>query len=234
MSQIIYSDGVDLTLDRVQGNVATDPPFSAAVVLRHINEAYADIYEVSGGGYLTSSHTTLWSSNSDQAIITGTASTSAIAKVITVWASANTTSVGEIVGDTPMDRVDPGTIHALRAASTGLGTYARPKCYAMVRKAMTAADTTTSRYDLLVYPLVASFFFPVFYRKEFIPMDGGASDVPDLNDIETRDMYLLAAARLAPLNGRAELVPSIVGDISMRTKELLDRRAKARQDADQD
>jgi hypothetical protein len=234
MAVLLYSEISDLVLDRIQANVATDAPFTAAEILRHINEAYADVYQISGGGFKLVAASNIWSGGGTASLAAQRAllpSIQTIDQIIQVWASTVVTSDGAESGDVPLDRVDYATINRLHASS-GLGTYATPKVYAIIRGV--ATDTTTNLPTLYWWPSKAGFYFPASYVELFDPFDGGASDYPNVNDIESRDIALLAAARMAPLVGASEFVPAIMMDVSERTRAALDRKLQALMDARQD
>lgn len=237
MSVLLYSEISDLTLDRVQANVSTDAPVSAAELLRHVNEAYADVYEASGGAYTKVAGSVLWTGGGVASLAAewtfpGSSGVEEVREFIQVWASTDVASTGAAATDVPLDPVDYAELLALRNSS-GLGTYAAPKVRAVVRRSQTA-DTDGNRYDLYWWPSVAGFYFPAHYVRQFDPFDGGASDKPDVGDVESRDIALLAAARIAPLIGRAELVPSIISDLSERTRSSLERKLSAQLSAAQD
>lgn len=77
-------------------------------------------------------------------------------------------------------------------------------------------------------------YLPTQYAAQFAPIDSATVTTPDVNDLESRDIALLAAARIAPLAGRAELVPSILADLSANTQAALARMIRAMLDAKHD
>jgi hypothetical protein len=201
------------------------------VLLRFINDAYADIWHASGGGTTAALSSVVWAGST---LGTGgsflQASPFDIDQILHVWATLADTS-GGAQGDIELDRVEHARIMWLRANS-GVGTYATPSLYAAIKqKALT--DATVHRYRLEVWPGVANYFYPISYVSQFTPLNGTTLVTPDVNDIESRDIGLLVAMRLAPLVGRAELVPSIAADISQRTKEALERKFSSMLDAKQ-
>jgi hypothetical protein len=81
---------------------------------------------------------------------------------------------------------------------------------------------------------VTAFYFPIEYVPQFTEIDSATVTTPDVNDLESRDIGLICAARIAPLVGRASLVPSILADVSSRTAAALDRKFRAMLDGKQD
>ena len=238
MPSPIYSDIVDYALDRLQCNVVTDPRFGTAEILRHANQAYLDVYEASGGAQAAAAGSTLWTgggsaSGAADFTLPGSSGTEEIAQFLQVWASTTLGSTGDFNSDIPLDPADYEEIVALQSLGSALGSYAAPKKYAVIRRAKTV-DTEDSRYDLYWWPSVAGFYFPAHYIKQFDPFDGGATDRADVDDIGGHDIPLLMALRMAPLAGRAELVPSIAVDLSERMKKFLERKLSARISASQD
>jgi len=132
-----------------------------------------------------------------------------------------------------LERAELSEIEWLRSNGSGLGGYAAPKIYAVSRQE-TATPAGVNKVVLDVYPGVAALYFPVHYIPQFTPIDSATVTTPDVNDLLSRDIALMAAARMAPLVGRAELVPSIVTDVSERTRHALERKEKALQSGDQD
>jgi hypothetical protein len=95
----------------------------------------------------------------------------------------------------------------------------------------TFTDPGTNRLKMALWPPVASRFVPIMYLSQFVPLV--AAGTPDVNDLESRDIALLAAVRIAPLVGKAHLVPSIMADISDRTAKALERKLSALLEAKQ-
>lgn len=221
----------NLFLDRLQANVATDPPFSAAEIARALNDAYADVWEISGGGTKTVASATAWvSAQTATGVVTGLLTD--INAVLHVWASTTSGSVGVSAGDNELDKCELSMVQWLRKSSL-TGTYDRPKVYAVSRIA-TAVPGAVGLHRLDYWPSVTGYYFPTEYKPQFTPIDSVTVTTPDVNDLESRDIGLIAAAQRAPLIGRAELVPSILADVSNRTSEALRRKMKALLSADQD
>jgi len=237
MPALLYSEITSLALSRIKANVPVDPPFTAAQILEHANKAYEDVYEASGAAFVVVAGSVLWTgggvaSTGTSFTLPGSSGTEEVSRILNLWASTAVGSVGDGATDVPLDPVDYSQIIALRASS-GLGTYATPKVYSVIRRSQ-SLDTDGSRYDLFWWPSVAGFYFPASYLRQFDPFDGGASDKPDVNDIQSRDIAMRLASIMAPLIGRAELVPSIMGDISEGTREGLERKLAAQISGDQD
>jgi hypothetical protein len=132
--------------------------------------------------------------------------------------------------DLVLDRVDYQRIQYLRQTS-GHGGYSNLKLYSLTDVATTTtADINTIRID--VWPTVSSKLVGIHYTPQFTPL--AATETPNVNDIESRDIALLAALKIVPLVGRSELAPSIAADISERTRQALDRKIKTMMSGDQD
>lgn len=231
MAVLAYSALQNLFLDRAGANVTTDAPVSAAEIARFLNEAYADVWEISGGSIKSVASATAWTSaQTATGVVVGILTD--INEVIRMWASTTSGSVGVSTDDNELDRVELSHVQWLRKSSL-TGTYARPKVYALTRLATTTpASVGLLRLDY--WPSVTGFYFPMEYQPQFTEIDSSTVTTPDVNDLESRDIGLLAAARLAPLIGRAELVPSILADVSERTAKALERKMAALLSADQD
>ena len=220
----------DLMLDRAQANVTTDAPISSTEALRFINDAFADVYEVSGGRIKSVQSSTAWTTaQSATGIVAGILTDIADVQAL-FWKSSDAVAVAT---DVVMRRVELERILWLRGAQ-GHGTYNdKPKLYALSPMATdTAADVNKLQLDY--FPAVTGFYFPIRYVRQFNPLSAIDTSVPDVNDLESRDIALLAAARIAPLIGRAELVPSILADVSARTAAALERKMMALQSGRQD
>jgi hypothetical protein len=236
MATPTYAELSDNFLDRLQANVATDPPFSTAEILRRLNDAYCTVWEISGGAItnVTGASTT-W---------TPAPTTLTDGKLVGVLRDINeimhvgATTVGSaaVLGDTgvfELDRVEKSRIVWLR--NNTVATYAVPQVYAVTRvRASSDVAANVGRYDLDVWPGVAGYYFPMEYVRQFAPLGGTGTDVPDVNDIEGRDIYLLAALSSCPLVGRSELAPGIAADLSQRTQQALERKISALIQAKQD
>lgn len=232
MASVTWADQKNNILDRLQANVANDPPFLPAELLRHGNEAYNDLWEMSGGSILSAAGGTLWSpgpTSTTSGKLTGILAS--VAEFVNVWATTSAASVGGIVSDILLDRVERSRIQQLRA-TTVVGPYATPRLYSITRlNTATAADVDKHLLD--VWPGVAGYYFPADYRPEFTALTGD-TDVMDLPETLKRDASLLIAMRLAPLCDRAFLVPSISLDLSQRTQDWLAKRAETLASATQD
>lgn len=86
-------------------------------------------------------------------------------------------------------------------------------------------DTITFTYS--------NVFIPIHYEPQFLPLTGSAAatEAPNVNDLESVDIGLMAAAEIAPTLGRAELVMSIVQDMSAIGQKIMMRKMSAVSDA---
>ncbi|MGQ0721023.1 MAG: hypothetical protein ACT4PE_05545 [Candidatus Eiseniibacteriota bacterium] len=232
MAVLLYSEIQDLALDRIQANTATDPPFTAAQIARHINDAYADVYEISGGGLVSATHNGIWEVLETNAYSTIVSISKRIAEVVRVYASDGlAATVGtEDASFTVLERVEQERIFYLNH-NVSLA-YSTPKLYSITR-IDEVAETRIPRLRLDVWPINLNYKHPVDYIPQFSPIDSVTDTQPSCSDIESRDIALLAAARMAPLIGRAEFVPGIMLDVSERTRAALERKASALLDARQ-
>lgn len=237
MATLTLSALQTLALDRIQANVSTDLPFTTAEQIRFINDAYADVWEISGGALARATGSTVWATQPTSASTNGifTSSLTTIAEIREVFASTSSSSTGDVdAGDTLLNPVDLSEVLFMRANATHFGGYAKPKIYAVTRNhTTTPGDVNKLRLD--IWPdIVADIYLPVHYVPQFTDLDASTVTTPAVNDIESRDIGLLAASRMAPLIGRAELVPSILADISERTRLGLARKLTAMLDAKAD
>jgi hypothetical protein len=130
-----------------------------------------------------------------------------------------------------MERKPLSYIHYLRSFPGGYGSYAEPKLYAATRMATPSAGTV-NLLQLDYWPEVSGFYFPLAYVPQFVEIDAVTNTYPDLNDTEAHDAALVAAARLAVVYGRPELVPDIFEDMTSRGQAIMERKAKAKVSAD--
>lgn len=233
MAVLTYAELAILAQERAGVYVSSgvDSPVDATALARFLNDAYASVYELSGTRIKTVASATAWTTaQSATGVVAGILTD--IADVIRVWASTTSGSVGQSTGDVELDRVELSYIHHLRQSS-GYPTYLVPKCYAVSRKATTtAADVNKLQLDY--WPSVTGFYLPTQYAAQFTPIDSVTVTTPDVNDLESRDIALLAAMRIAPLVGRHELVPAITADLSSVGQQIAARRERAMVDAKQD
>lgn len=223
----------DLVKDRAQINVSVDSPISAAELLRFENEAYADIWEIFGGSIKSVAHATAWSV-SPTADATGklVGILTDINEPLRMWQTATSGSVGGLAGEHLLVRTDLAEIQALRARGSALGTYAASKLVALTPMATTtAADVNKIRAD--IWPGVASVYYPLEYTPQFTPLVN-STDVPDVNDLASRDLALWAALKIVVALGRHEFAPGLTADISQRTQAGLERKLAALLSGDQD
>lgn len=233
MAVLTYSALSDLVLDRVQANTSTDAPISAAEMARMLNDSYAVVWQISGGSVKSVASATAWTpaqSSGTTGVATGLLTD--IEEIIHAWATTTSGSTGGGATDFEMDRVELSQVEFYRR-NTGQGTYAVPKMYAITRLATTTpADVNKVRLDY--YPGVTGLYFPIEYVPQFTPIDSVTITTPDCNDLESRDIALIAAMRFAPLLGRAELVPAIAMDVSEATQKALERKWSALMQGKQD
>ena len=233
MAVLTYSELAILAQERAGVYVSSgvDSPVDATALARFLNDAYASIYAISGARMKTVASASAWTTaQSATGVVAGTLTDAE--DVIRVWASTTSGSVGQSPNDVELDRVELSVIHSMRS-NTGMPTYLVPKLYAVHRKAtITVADVNKLQLDY--WPSVTGFYLPTQYAAQFAPIDAATVTTPDVNDLESRDIALLAAARIAPIVGRQEFVPSILADLSANTQAALARQIRAMMDAKQD
>lgn len=230
MSRLVYSEISSEALDRAQANPTTNAAFTAAQIARLINDAYADVWEAEGGSMKRVASATAWTSAQlATGVVAGILTDTN--DIISVFSSTTSGSTGYSTGDEELDRVELEVIQACRSAS-GLGTYARPKMYAVSRMA-TVTPADVGKLQLDYFPNVTGFYLPTHYQANFTPIDSATVTTPDVSDLGSRDIMLLTAAKMAPLNQRPELVEGILRDISDRNAALRERKLKALVSADQ-
>ena len=221
----------NLFLDELQANVATDAPFTAAEIARFLNDAYADVWEASGGAIKNVASATAWTSaHTATGVVTGILTD--IREITRIWASTTSASVGVSSGDNELDRAELSMIQWLRKSAL-TGAYDRPKCYAATRLA-TVTPSSVGIHRLDYWPSVIGYYLPTEYIPQLTEIDSVTVTTPDVNDIESRDIGLLAAARGAPLIGRAELVPSIMARVTSKAGLAIIRKRAAMLSGDQD
>lgn len=236
MATLTYPEMETMFLNRLLCNVSVDAPFTTAQKLERLNDAYATIWELSGGAITNvAGASTTWTPAPTIATdgkLVGVLRD--IKEVMHVGASTSGTAVLGDSGVVELDRVEKSRIVWLRSQS-GIGTYAVPQVFSVTRvRASSDVAANVGRYDLDVWPGVVGYYFPMEYVRQFTPLTGIATDVPDVDDIESRDIPLLAALTACPLVGRAELAPGIAADISQRTQQAIERKMKSLLSADQD
>lgn len=224
LSVLTLTEITDYALDRLQANVATDAPFTTAQINRQINDAYADIWDLTGTSVTKANHATLWTPSpavSGTLLLTGVLAN--FKELLHVFLSTTVSSVGTTAGDVELTRMELPEI-LYRRNSTAL--YGNTVGYAVERpEAAAAADV--GKTNLHLWPASsATQYFPAHYIKTKTDLSTG-TDVPDVTELESRDIALIAAARLAPLSGRAELVPSLLADVSERTQVAMQAKFRA-------
>lgn len=231
MATLTYSQLSTLFLNRVQANTPTDAPIDAATIAEHLNQAYAELWEMSGGAVKTVASATAWTSaQTATGVVTGILTD--INEILSVWASTTSGSVGVSSGDNLLDKAELPFIQWLRKSFL-TGTYDRPKCYAVTRLA-TTTPASVGLHRLDYWPSVTGYYLATEYVPQFTPIDSSTVTTPDLNDLESRDLALLAAMDAAPLIGRAELVPGIAASITSKNGLIALRKRQALLAGDQD
>ena len=217
-------------LNRAQVNVPTDAPVTTAEMLTFINDAYADVYEISGGRTLKVASATAWTSAQ---LATGVVAgiLTDVAEIKTLWASTTSGSTGASSGDYPLRHVEFERIQALRGSSTGAyGTYSRPLEYAVLRQSTTTA-ADVNKLELHYWPPVTGFYLPMLYLVQFVPLTALDTTVPNVNDLESQAIALRVAARIAQLTDRHDLVPGIMEEAALKLKLAPERKLPALMDA---
>jgi hypothetical protein len=231
---LTYSEIAILAQERAGVYVSSgvDAPVDSTALARFINSAYAAIYEASGSRLKTVASATAWTTaQTATGQVAGVLTD--IADVLHVWASTVSGSVGISSGDVEIERAELSEVLYLRGNSSGMPTYLVPKKYAVSRlSTTTVADVNKLQLDY--WPGVTGFYLPTAYARQFAPIDAATVTTPDVNDLESRDIALLAAAQIAPIAGRAEFVPAILADLSNNTQLTQARRIRAMLDALQD
>lgn len=234
MAVLIYSEISDLFLDDLQANVATDAPFTAAEIARALNDAYALIWEASGGAPIRATAGTLWNeapTADTKGILTG--KLTSVEEITHLYVSADVGSVGDSAADAELERAELSEIIWRRRNTAGLGTYGTPKLYALVRThTVTPADVNKLRCEF--WPAKSGVYLPAEYVPQFTAIDSATVTTPAVNDLESRDIAHLAALMKAPLVGRAELAPGIAALLSERTQARLERKLSALMEGKQD
>jgi hypothetical protein len=228
LAVLVYSEIQNLALDRAQANVTTDAPFSSAEIARIINDAFADIWEISGGSVKRVASATAWTSAQlATGIVAGILTD--IGEVASLFQTTTSGSTGAAT-DAQVRLVELDHILHLRSTA-GMGTYTVPKVAAITPMSTdTPADVQKMQLDY--WPGVTGFYFPLHYKRKFSPIDSATVTTPDVTDLESRDIGLLAGARMAQVTDRSDLVPGILADISQRTQAAIARKLEALVTAD--
>jgi hypothetical protein len=221
MAVLTFSDISTLALDELQANVSTDAPISAAEMARAINHAYSIIWKESGGTLTVATHATLWTpSPAVSGTQTMAGALTSIEEIIHLWVGTTVGSTGASTGDTELKRVELSKIQWRRSNSTGIGTYAESKEYA-VSKASTTTAANVNKLTLEVWPASAGTrYYPGHYIPQFTEIDAVTVTTPDVNEIQSRDIGYMVALSFADRLGRAEFAPRIAAMISESTREM--------------
>lgn len=237
MAVLTYAQIESNVLDVVQANVTTDKPITTGAgseLERCISRAFAEMWEVSGGGVKKAASAALWTpaqTASADGVLVGVATD--INEILDVWATLTSGSTGGAAADIPLKRREREEIMFLRANGTALATYVLPKLYSITRLS-TATPGDVNKVQLDYYPGISGYYFPAHYVPQFTPIDAATVTTPDLNDLESYDLVYIAAIELAPLIGRAELAPLLAVKISEKTRLALDRKYSALSEGKQD
>lgn len=239
MATLTYTEVETMIKYALVANTSTDAPIAAAEYLEAINHSYQVVWEASGGRLSRKNHVDAWSSASlasGEFMLTGDLTD--IADVEVMFYSTTQTSVGDQTTDKPLHQVKWGVLQHRRGSSaygSASQVYGTPQIWAPAK--LVALDTSSDINKLTVYvwpPASGTAYFPIHYRPQFVPMDGGSTDTFNLTDIETRDVGWYAAMLLAPRIGRAELLPQFALNLSESTQKSLERKLAAMLDAAQD
>ena len=220
MAVLTFSQIQDIVFDRCQINTATDAPVSAAEFLRRVNSAYRTMWEIEGGSFKKVTSATAWTSaQSATGVVTGILTD--IDEILHVFGSTTSGSTGFSTGDVELNRADYSEIMGLRQ-TVGYGSYTYPKLYSVMRLA-TVTPASVGLLQLDYWPSVTGYYLPTHYVPMLTPLDASVVTTPDLTDTGSEALALLAARQIAPLVGRAELVPAIDEDIQLVHPLLYER-----------
>lgn len=241
MANITAADHETAFLDNLQINTSTDPPIAtvasagsvaASKTYPALNDAYASLWEISGGSVTKATSATLWTPDvtaDTTGVLAGDLTT--VSEILHLWSTTTSGSTGGGSGDLELDRRDLDEVLWWRNHNTGLGTYAEPQIYAVTMKA-TATAADVNKWQLDVAPGVSGRYFPAWYVPHFTAL-ASATDVPDLPDIFQRDLPILAAYNYADLVARPDFKPALFARFSEKTQLAVKRRESAMVDARQ-
>lgn len=149
-------------------------------------------------------------------------------------ATAPTLTFSPTTGPIELDEVGLDEIKFRRANSAGFPTYLAPKLYAKVRSDSNAVDANANLLRVELWPVVTGYYLPMEYMPQWKEIDSATVTTPALNDVEARFAGLWCAYGLAPLVGRADLVPGIAAKMQLRDKVMADRLLSSKVSAKQD
>lgn len=230
MANLTVADQRDIILDRLQANVATDGPFSTAEILRRLNEVGRDLWTMTGSGVTKANHAALWTPS--PATVGTILLTSVIAnfkEILHLFISDQSGSTG-MEGDptqtTELRRMEMREI--LHRRNTAQPSYGQVQGWALERPDAGGTATDVGKINVHLWPAVqtAGRYFPAHYSKTFTALSGDTS-VYDGTEAEQQDMALIVAARIAPLEGRAEFVPGLLADVSDGTANAMAAKLRA-------
>jgi len=242
MANITAADHETAFLDALQINVTTDPPIATvasagSVALSKtypfLNDAYASLWDISGGSITKATSATLWTPDvtaDATGVLAGDLTT--VSEILHLWGTLTAGSTGGGSGDIELDRRDLAEVLFWRNQNTGLGTYITPMIYSVHMKA-TATAADVNKWELNVAPGVTGYYFPAWYVPHFTAL-AATTDVPDLPDIFQRDMPFLAAYNACDLIGRPDFKASLFSRFSEKTQLGIKRKESAMVDARQD
>lgn len=224
MAVLTLLDIQNLALDRLVSNVAVDAPIVTAELNRAIDDAYSDLWEIGGASVKQSTHATLWTpSPATVGIFTLTGVVANFREMLRVFRSTTVGSIGLTLGDVELDRMEVSEI-MFRRNSADL--YDDTAGYA-VEKWEPSAAADVGKINLHLWPPAKTTqYYPAHYVRDRTTISG-ATDKPDVTEGESRDIAYMAAIQLAPAVGRAELVPSLIAEVSAKTRNALDAKFRA-------
>lgn len=232
MAVLTYSELNSMVLDALAANVTTDAPVAAAEMARALNNGYQLVWENEGGGLTNVASASAWTSaQTATGVVTGILTN--IREIITLWASTTSGSTGFSTGDTVVKQVEYPEIQYMRNHQEGLGSYARPQKFSVIRLTTSTPGNVGLR-QLDYWPSVTGFYLPMSYIREFVPIDSVTVTTPDCSDVGSRDIGWLAAIDLAPRLGRQRFIPTLQSYLSKGMVALLERKKEALQSGKQD
>jgi hypothetical protein len=223
-----------LALGMIQAKVTTNAPFDTARKLEAYNNAYQEIWSLSGGRKKNVTSVTAWAAaqTTTSGIMTGILDN--VEDVLHAWyTTASASTGGTEATDFEIVKADRGEILWNRARNATLGTYGTIQMFSFVR-GQTATNADKNKGQLDFWPAIATLYIPIEYVQQFVPFTAINTDFPELTDIESRDLAYLAALELAPLASRGEFMETVAARISNVNQILVARRFGADLDARQD
>lgn len=221
----------DLVKDSLEINVSVDAPVSAAELQRAINNGYQLVWENEGGGLTKVASATAWTTaNLATGVVAGLLTD--IKEIINVFASTTSGSTGFSSGDRSLHPVEYERVQYMRAHGGGHGTYSTIQEFSVSRLS-TSTPASVGLLQLDYWPSVTGFYLPVHYIRQFVPLDGATVTTPDVSDVGSRDIFLLAALDIAPRIGRQRFIPTLQSMLSKGMTAMLARKKRAMETGDQ-